>query len=163
VRTLALANVLLAGDGTPKITDFGLAKKLDESGQTQEGAIMGTPSYMAPEVQAALADGDHLRLAGQVAELLQGARGPISGVVRMHSRRGGHRARMSAGQGEPSLAALGRGAGGGEPRQRHPGADAGLAIRLERAVRQFHPDTRRESAVHLRVLMRLRGLVPGHQ
>jgi serine/threonine protein kinase len=48
-RDLKPANVLFAEDGTPKITDFGLAKKLDEAGQTQSGAIMGTPSYMAPE------------------------------------------------------------------------------------------------------------------
>ncbi len=48
-RDLKPANVLLAEDGTPKITDFGLAKKLDEAGQTVSGAVMGTPSYMAPE------------------------------------------------------------------------------------------------------------------
>src|SRR5208337_409803 len=48
-RDLKPANVLLAEDGTPKITDFGLAKKLDEAGQTASGAMMGTPSYMAPE------------------------------------------------------------------------------------------------------------------
>ncbi len=48
-RDLKPANVLLAEDGTPKVTDFGLAKKLDEAGRTASGAVMGTPSYMAPE------------------------------------------------------------------------------------------------------------------
>jgi WD40 repeat protein len=49
-RDLKPGNVLLAADGTPKITDFGLAKSLaGDSNLTQTGAILGSPDYMAPE------------------------------------------------------------------------------------------------------------------
>jgi serine/threonine-protein kinase len=49
-RDLKPANILMAADGTPKLTDFGLAKAMDsEVDLTQSETILGSPSYMAPE------------------------------------------------------------------------------------------------------------------
>lgn len=63
-RDLKPPNILLSQDGTPMITDFGLAKSQGDPTLTQSGMLMGTPSYMAPE----LADG-RPELAGPLVDV----------------------------------------------------------------------------------------------
>ena len=84
-RDLKPANVLLAADGTLKITDFGLAKRLEgDSSQTRSGSILGTPSYMSPEqargeVQNVGPAADQYALGAILYELLTG-RPPFQGT-----------------------------------------------------------------------------------
>jgi serine/threonine protein kinase len=56
-RDLKPGNILFSADGTPKITDFGLARLTERTTHdTLAGAVMGTPSYMSPEQAQGHAD-----------------------------------------------------------------------------------------------------------
>ena len=48
-RDIKPANVLLAEDGTPRLTDFGMAHVADSPRLTQAGMVMGTMYYLSPE------------------------------------------------------------------------------------------------------------------
>ncbi len=87
-RDLKPANVLMTVDGRPKVTDFGLARKVEddanESSRTKVGTIMGTPSYMSPEqargdVHLLTPATDQYSLGAMLYEMLTG-RPPFMGA-----------------------------------------------------------------------------------
>jgi serine/threonine-protein kinase len=51
-RDVKPANVMISRDGDVKLMDFGIAKREDDSSLTRAGMLVGSPSYMAPEVLA---------------------------------------------------------------------------------------------------------------
>ena len=68
-------NILLTPDGQPKLTDFGIARVLEQPGLTIEGRVLGTGDYLAPE-QAA---GDPL---GRPCRLLRARGGAVPRALR---------------------------------------------------------------------------------
>lgn len=51
-RDVKPGNVLVAGDGRIKLTDFGIARNVADSTMTTTGLVLGSPAYIAPEVAA---------------------------------------------------------------------------------------------------------------
>src|ERR1700761_70938 len=76
-RDIKPANIMLHGDKTVKVADFGIAKVIDEQRATLSSVVMGTPSYRSPEqMEAQPVDGrsDQFSLTVLAFELLAGKR-----------------------------------------------------------------------------------------
>ncbi len=76
-RDVKPANILITPDGTVKLTDFGIARAVDGSGETLTGEVLGTPHYLSPEQalgESATGASDLYALGVVAHEMLTGRR-----------------------------------------------------------------------------------------
>ncbi len=142
-RDVKPSNVLLCRDGRVKIADFGIAKADDRTELTQEGTLVGTASYLAPEqLLGGVVDArtDLYSVGIVLYECLTG-RTPFDGdtgaavaLARLHS--------------DPP-----------DPRRVRSDVPAGLALTVNRALRR-EPDERFDSAAELRAALLEDGVPP---
>jgi eukaryotic-like serine/threonine-protein kinase len=82
-RDMKPGNILIDGEGNALVTDFGIAKVIDQPGLTQTGMLVGTPAYMSPEqcgVGEVTGASDQYSL-GVVAYEMMAGRPPFTGTT----------------------------------------------------------------------------------
>ena len=87
-RDIKPSNILIDSQGRPRVTDFGLAKRVDSGSElTATGQILGTPSYMPPEQAAG-----QIKAVGPAADIYALGATALCGTHRPAAVSGGHAA-----------------------------------------------------------------------
>ncbi len=139
-RDVKPQNVLIDADDTAKVTDFGIARTLDEEGLTADGRVLGTTDYVSPEQalgHEVTGQSDLYALGVVLYEMLTGElpyRGDSQVAVAMQHVRGTvPDVRATRPEVPPALAAVIKRATARQPARRYPDG-AAMAAELERAL-----------------------------
>lgn len=139
-RDVKPQNVLIDADDTAKVTDFGIARTLDEEGLTADGRVLGTTDYVSPEQalgHEVTGQSDLYALGVVLYEMLTGElpyRGDSQVAVAMQHVRGTvPDVRATRPEVPPALAAVIKRATARQPARRYPDG-AVMAAELERAL-----------------------------